>query len=169
MFMATDLLRAISGSRAIMRTSVQDLESLLWTLLYAVYKNAVDEGGASTTDTVGSGILRKDFSDLFDGLSAAKLVESRELFLRGTEEKRQQQRGRLFGYASKRSSKGKNFRAVIIAIYVALKRTWQVPDSVENLEEEKVILAVFQKTVVKEDPFSIDYGAVESMLKQFWQ
>ena len=113
MFMASSLVRAITSKRELPpRNASQDLESFLWVLIYVVYKNGVDEGGASPANNLNG--LAREFNALFSAHSAERLLERRFSFL--------QPDGHceLFNYARKKSSPGQDLEAVLIHAVVRL-------------------------------------------------
>ena len=79
MFMASSLVRAITSKRELPpRNASQDLESFLWVLIYVVYKNGVDEGGASSANNLNG--LAREFNALFSAHSSERLLERRFSF-----------------------------------------------------------------------------------------
>ena len=172
LFMSTELLRSISASRPLTRTTAHDLESFLWTLLYAVYKNAVEEGGPAGAGAPADP-LRRDFRRLFHAPSPSELVASRKEFLKTVERGPVRRQERLFEYASSRSSKGENFYAVVHAAHYALEDSWKDDaDSKARFSKNKARFHADlrgEPRVEVEDSNPINYDLVERVLKQFWK
>ena len=123
MFMATERLVTLEkGTTNPPRTPAQDVESFLWVLLYAVYKNAIDECGdeAASVSQDALEVLKESFFTLFLPPSATKLRIARSSYVRNEGN----EHTALLRHANARSSKGRNFYAVVQGVLVALEKYW---------------------------------------------
>ena len=118
MFISMDLVVAlIRRVTTVQREPKQDLESFLWVLLYVVYKNAVDKGGAVLVDPSLRGELKNEFDKLFSAASVDQLRCRRLSYLI-----RYEYHKALYAYSKKISSTGRNLYLTVVRVITALKR-----------------------------------------------
>ena len=116
--MASSLLRAVIAKRDPPPCDTsQDLESFLWVIIYVVYRNGVDEGGALSENNLED--LTREFNALFSAHSAEKLLQKRFFFLLPEGHRH------LLKYARTKSSTGRNLSAVLIEAIVHLHSAMQ--------------------------------------------
>ena len=155
-FMADSLLGAlITGkTQEVVRTPSQDLESLLWVLLYVVYRNAVDEYKSGNTKLKAK--IAKDFDALFSGPSVENLRDQRRTYIKNDDI-----HDALLEYAWSRSQPKKNFSALIACTVRLLRDITWVPRRVHKYENPH------HPTKNERRP-PLEYDTVFSVLGRFW-
>lgn len=160
MFIATKLIGAIvTRSTNVQRHAKQDLESVLWVLLYVVYKNAVDEGGAGKWDATRRKNLSDEFDRLFSAPSADKLLVARASFPALSKEHQV-----LYDYTKEVSVQGNNLFAV-------------VSRAIATLREIGISLGLSSTDLALQPPgalsrfsgeYAVTYDVIDWVLGAFW-
>ena len=135
MFVANERLKSIANPDEHPppeRTKEQDLESVLWVLFYAIFRNATTEGAAAAVDTDPELIahLTRDFHSVFSPPTPLALDQARRFYLH-----LEWRRPAWKPYFLSRSARGANFYAVFLHCFAVLKLAVPVFDGVHELDE----------------------------------
>ena len=160
MFIATKLIGAIATrSTNVQRHAKQDLESVLWVLLYVVYKNAV-EGGAATLDSTRRKGLSEECNRLFSAPTADRLLCARTNFLIMSKEHQA-----LYDYTKEISVQGNNLFAVV-ARAIATLREICVSSGLSPTDLASQPPGALSK--FSRGEYAITYDVVDWVLGAFW-